>query len=162
MNTSRILIAATLAAAPLLGHAELLQERNIPLSLAQQIAQGAVAACAQKGFNVTATVVDRAGTVRAVLRADNAGPHTLDGSRAKAYTSASMRNTTAAIGENVQKNPAAQFLPAIPGVIVLAGGVPIRAGNEVIGAVGVAGAPAGPSDGDCASAAIEAVKDQLS
>lgn len=161
MPTFRILLTATLATAPLLGHAQLLQERNIPLALAQQIAQGAVAACAQKGFNVAATVVDRAGVVRAVLRADNAGPHTLDGSRAKAYTSASMRNTTAAIGENVQKNPAAQFLPSIPGVLVVGGGVPIRAGNEVIGGVGVAGAPAGPVDGECAVAALDAIKDQL-
>jgi fatty acid/phospholipid biosynthesis enzyme len=52
-------------------------ERNMSLELANQIAAGAVAACAANGYNVAATVVDRAGTVRAVQRADNAGPHTL-------------------------------------------------------------------------------------
>ncbi len=58
------------------------------------------------GYNVTATVVDRAGVVRAVLRADNAGPHTVDAARRKAFTSASTRLPTSTVAENVQKNPA--------------------------------------------------------
>ena len=64
-------------------------EKNISLALANQIAAEAVAACAANGYNVAATVVDRAGTVRAVQRADNAGPHTLASSERKAWTSAS-------------------------------------------------------------------------
>lgn len=161
MNTSRLLIAAALAAAPLLGQAQVLQERNLSMALAQEIAQAAVAACTQKNVNVTATVVDRAGLVRAVLRADNAGPHTIDASRAKAYTSVSTRAPTANLGENAQKNPGAQFLNDIPGFLLLAGGVPIRAGDVVIGAVGVGGAPSGATDAECAIAALDMVKDKL-
>src|SRR3989344_2134675 len=71
-------------------------EKNISLDLATQIAAQTVATCSANGYNVTATVVDRAGTVRAVHRADNAGPHTLEASRLKAYTSASAKNTTLA------------------------------------------------------------------
>ena len=82
-------------------------ERNMSLELANRIATAAVASCQDKGYAVTTTVVDRAGTVRAVMRADNAGPHTVDASRAKAYTSASAKNTTLAMMENAQKNPAA-------------------------------------------------------
>ena len=39
--------------------------------------------------------------------------------------------------------------------------MPVRVGNEVIGAVGVGGAPGGHLDEACAIAAIEKVKDQL-
>ena len=136
-------------------------ERNISLDLATQIAAATVADCSTKGYAVTATVVDRAGTVRAVLRADNAGPHTLDASRQKAYTSASARNATTAMLETVQKNPGAATLVDIPGFLVLGGGVPVRAGNDVIGAVGVGGAPAGAIDEQCALAGIEKVKEAL-
>lgn len=68
-------------------------EKNMSLELATKIAAATVAACTADKFNVTATVVDRAGTVRAVYRADNAGPHTLAASQVKAFTSASGKNT---------------------------------------------------------------------
>jgi uncharacterized protein GlcG (DUF336 family) len=161
--SSRFLLTATAAA--LLSTAAQAQavrsERNISLELANQIAAATVADCNTKGYNVTATVVDRAGTVRAVQRADNAGPHTLDSSRLKAYTSASARSNTLAMMEGAQKNPAATNLTDIPGFLLLGGGVPIRAGNDVIGAVGVGGAPGGHLDEQCALAALDKVKDAL-
>jgi uncharacterized protein GlcG (DUF336 family) len=120
-----------------------------------------VAACTANGYAVTATVVDRAGGVRAVQRADNAGPHTLEASRLKAYTSASAKNTTLAMMEGAQKNPAAANLVHIPGYLLLGGGVPVKVGNEVIGAVGVGGAPGGHLDEQCAMAALDKVKDLL-
>lgn len=136
-------------------------EKNISLELANQIAAASVASCSAKGYAVTATVVDRAGSIRAVQRADNAGPHTLPASLQKAYTSASARNNTLAMMEAAQKNPAAANLVHIPGFLLLGGGVPVRAGNDVIGAVGIGGAPGGHLDEQCAVAALEQVKDQL-
>ena len=136
-------------------------ETNISLALANDIAAAAVAECAAKNYAVTATVVDRAGQIRAVQRADNAGPHTLDSSRHKAYTAASFRAPSSAIMDTAQKNPGAQYLWQIDGVILVAGGVPIRTGNETIGAVGVGGAPGGNLDEVCAQAALEKVKDKL-
>lgn len=136
-------------------------EKNMSLDLANQIAAASVAACAANGYAVAATVVDRAGTVRAVQRADNAGPHTLGASQAKAFTSASAKNTTLAMMEGAQKNPAAANLVYIPGYLLLGGGVPVKVGNEVIGAVGVGGAPGGQLDEQCAMAALDKVKDQL-
>ena len=85
-------------------------EKNMSLELANQIATASVAACAVNGYAVAATVVDRAGTVRAVQRADNARPHTLGASQAKAFTSASAKNTTLAMMEGAHKNPAAANL----------------------------------------------------
>ncbi len=136
-------------------------QKNMSLELANQIASASVAACAANGYAVAATVVDRAGIVRAVQRADNAGPHTLGASQQKAFTSASAKNTTLAMMEGSQKNPAAANLVYIPGYLLLGGGVPVRVGNEVIGAVGVGGAPGGNLDEQCAMAALDKVKDQL-
>ncbi|MDI1275383.1 heme-binding protein, partial [Polaromonas sp.] len=80
-------------------------EKNMSLELANQIASATVAACSANGYSVAATVVDRAGGVRAVQRADNAGPHTLGASLQKAFTSASAKNTTLAMMDGAQKNP---------------------------------------------------------
>ncbi|OCP23435.1 MULTISPECIES: heme-binding protein [unclassified Ensifer] len=156
----------TLAFAAVLGlaapaAADLLQERNMPLDLAVSIASHAVEACAADKYNVTAAVVDRAGVLRALQRADRAGPHTVDAARAKAFTSASSRTPTSKMAENIQKNPAAAELTSIDGFLVLAGGVPIKAGDETIGAIGVGGAPGGNLDEACALSALEKVKDQL-
>ena len=136
-------------------------EKNMSLELANQIAAATVAACAANNHNVTAAVVDRAGVLRALQRADNAGPHTVGAAQAKAYTSASARNATTAMLEAVQKNPGAATLVDIPGFLVLGGGVPVRVGNEVIGAVGVGGAPGGHLDEQCANAGIAKVADLL-
>ena len=136
-------------------------ERNMSLELANRIAASAVASCAANGYAVSATVVDRAGGVRAVQRADNAGPHTLGASQQKAFTSASAKNNTLAIMEIAQKNPGAANLVDIPGYLLLGGGVPVKVGNEVIGAVGVGGAPAGNLDEQCALAALDQVKELL-
>lgn len=136
-------------------------EKNMSLELANQIASASVAACAANGYAVAATVVDRAGTVRAVQRADNAGPHTLGSSQQKAFTSASAKNTTLAMMEAAQKNPAAANLVYIPGYLLLGGGVPVKVGNEVIGAVGIGGAPGGHLDEQCAMVALDKVKELL-
>ncbi len=136
-------------------------EKNMSLDLANQIAAATVAACTAGGYAVAATVVDRAGSVRAVQRADNAGPHTVEASRQKAFTSASAKAPSLAIMENAQKNPAAANLADIPGFLLLGGGVPVKVGNEVIGAVGVAGAPGGHLDDQCAQAALAKVQDLL-
>lgn len=136
-------------------------EKNMSLELATQIAAATVAACTANGYAVAAAVVDRAGSVRVIHRADNAGPHTLSSAQAKAFTSASAKNTTMAMMEGSQKNPAGANLVYMPGFLLLGGGVPIKVGNETIGAVGVGGAPGGHLDEQCAMAGIAKVQDLL-
>ncbi|MNT38452.1 hypothetical protein D3C72_1746440 [compost metagenome] len=63
--------------------------------------------------------------------------------------------------ENAQKNPAAANLKDIPGFLLLGGGVPVKVDSEVIGAVGVAGAPGGHLDDQCAQTALSKVADLL-
>lgn len=161
-NMLTFAVAASVALAPTAGvYAQTRTERNISLSVANEIAAAAVAECQAKGYAVTATVVDRAGHVKAVQRGDNAGPHTIEASRRKAYTSASARNNTTAMLEAAQKNPGAQNLGQIDGFLLLGGGMPVRAGNDVIGGVGVGGAPGGHLDDQCVQAALDKVKGRL-
>lgn len=136
-------------------------ERNMSLELASQLASTAVAACAAGGYAVTATVVDRGGQIKAVLRADNASAASLDSARGKAYTSAAFRMPTVTVMENMQKTPGAQNLWQIDGVVGLAGGQPVKVGQETIGAIGVGGAPGGHLDDQCALAALEKVRELL-
>ena len=162
MHRLNQLAAILLASFALTANAQAVRsEKNMSLELANQIASAAVAACAANGYNVAVTVVDRAGSVRAVQRADNAGPHTLGASQQKAFTSASAKNNTSAMLETSQKNLGAATLGSIPGFLLLGGGVPVKVGNEVIGAVGIGGAPGGHLDEQCAIAALDKVKDQL-
>lgn len=162
MKTTFTLAAIALSLTAVVANAQAVRaEKNMSLELANQIASATVAACTTNGYNVAAAVLDRAGTLRAFQRADNAGPHTVAAAQAKAFTSASAKNTTAAMLEGLQKTPAAATLVNIPGFLVLGGGVPIKVGNEVIGAVGVAGAPGGHLDEQCAMAGIDKVKELL-
>lgn len=131
-------------------------EEQLRQYVAIRLAQSAVEACAADKYNVSVAVVDRAGNVRALLRADAAGPHTLDSATRKAYTSASTRTPTAVLVENIAKNPSAAELTTLEGFLVLAGGVPVKSGDETIGAIGVGGAPSGAIDEACAVAAIDA------
>lgn len=154
----RFSLAAVLCALTFTGaaNAALLKESNISAADAQKLAAATVAACQAKGYNVSASVVDRAGLLKAFARADNAGPHTIEASRAKAYTAASAKVPTLAIMENGQKNPAAANLTDIPGFLLLGGGVPVKADETVIGAIGVAGAPGGHLDAQCADEILAA------
>ena len=162
-NTSVLFSVALLAGALALpAHAQVRTEKNMSMMLAHDIAMASVAACAEKKYNVTATVVDRAGQVKAVVRADNAGPHTVEGSRKKAFTAASTKRGTTASLERVQKDPSLQYLITLdPGFAFVGGGLPVTSGDEVIGAVGISGAPGGHLDDECGNAALAKVKDQL-
>lgn len=158
----RFALIASLALMPLPGAAQgLVTERNISALLAAEAAAAAVETCAARGHRVTAAVVDRSGVLRALLRADGAGPHTVASARAKAYTAASMRTGTSQVLETVRTNPGAARLPDIEGFLVVGGGLPIRAGEEVVGAIGVGGAPGGHLDDQCAEAGISRIRDRL-
>lgn len=134
-----------------------LMEKNISLNDANAITAAAVTACVADGYNVAVTVVDRAGNIKAVQRTDKAGPHTIEGSYKKAFTALSAKAPTSKIMTNAQNNPAAANMTDMPGFLLLAGGLPIKSGEEVIGAIGISGAPGGHLDEICATKAIEKV-----
>jgi uncharacterized protein GlcG (DUF336 family) len=140
----------------------LLVEKALPLVLAMEAAQTALAACEQQGYRVSVAVVDRAGLVRAQLRGDGAGPHTLDSSSRKAYTSASLRLSTLELARMVSQSQAIFGLREMnEKILILGGGLPIQAGEDVIGGIGVGGAPGSDKDEACAQAGIEKIKARL-
>lgn len=151
---------STMGSAASLGQG-LLSEKQMSVALAQEAAWAAVEQCRKDGYRVAAAVADRAGNMKALLRDDGAGPHTLDTSTAKAYTSATLRSGTLDTVKRLEANPASAGLRQVPGILVLGGGLPIRAGDQVVGAIGVGGAPGGDKDEVCAQAGIDKIKDRL-
>ena len=137
---------------------ELPKESVLPLSMAGKAVQAAVEACKRDGYKVSASVVDRAGVLRSMERADGAGPHTVDSSRKKAYTAASLRRPTTELAELISKVPTLQSLREMnDSVIILGGGLPIEIGGEVVGGIGVGGAPGAHLDDACAQAGLDAI-----
>ena len=137
---------------------ELPKERVLPLALATKAVQAAVDQCLADGYRVSATVVDQGGNIRAVLRQDGAGPHTIDSSRKKAYTSASMKEPTAKLAELVAKMPVVQGLQHMNDhILLLGGGLPIKIDGQVVGGIGVGGAPGAHLDMACAQAGLSRI-----
>jgi len=146
--------------APNLAMAEDLPHQAVlPLALATKAAAAAVEKCTKDGYKVSASVVDKSGVLRAMMRSDGAGPHTVDSSRKKAYTAASLGRTTSEVGELIAKTPHLQELGKMnDNVLILGGGLPIQFGDEVVGGIGVGGAPPGTHlDDACAQAGLDAI-----
>ncbi|MDD1795341.1 heme-binding protein [Enterovibrio sp. ZSDZ42] len=122
------------------------------------LAVKAVEQCQKEGYAVTATVVDPAGRVLAQLRDDKAGSHTLESSRQKAFTAASMKQPTGKLMKLIDEKPILQPLQNMDdNLLLLAGGLPLTVKGAVVGAIGVGGAPGGHLDVACAEAAIKKV-----
>lgn len=155
--TIRLSLIAAAAAFVSFGSQAALTESNLSLADAQKLASAAVQSCAAKNYNVTVTVVDRAGLVKAVQRMDNAGPHTVEASQMKAYTALSTKNLSGKVMETAQGNAGAANMRDVPGFLLLAGGVPVKSGDQVIGAIGIGGAPGGNLDEACAMDALKAL-----
>ena len=141
--------------------AQLIQHKELSYAMIKSIAEGAVEACAAKGYHVSVTVVGRDGDVVAQIRGDGAAPHTVENSRRKAYTALTFRAPSAEFAKQVASGNAGALQRAtLPGIIGAAGALPIKAGDEVIGAVGISGSPGG-NDEPCAKAGIDRVAAQL-
>ena len=137
---------------------ELPKESFLPLGLADKMIHAALESCKKDGYRVSVSVVDRSGVLRAMQRADGAGPHTVDSSRKKAYTAASVRRPTTELADLITKVPALQALRDMNSeILILGGGLPIEIAGEVVGGIGVGGAPGAHLDDACAQDGLDAV-----
>ncbi|BBB98833.1 uncharacterized protein GlcG (DUF336 family) [Bradyrhizobium japonicum] len=148
-----------LTATPALAQAPLV-EKNVSMAMSLAIMQAALDQCTKDGYKVSVVIVDKGGNVAASVRGDGTGPHTMEFARMKAYTARTRSQTSLATMKQME-DPANAFLKQIPNVVGVGGGVPIKAGNEVIGGVGVSGAPGGEKDEVCANAGLAKVADAL-
>ena len=151
-------VAVGLLAMP--ASAQTMARKDLSVDGALVIATTAMADCKAKGFRVSATVVGRNGEILVHLRGDGTGPHTMDNSFKKAYTSRTFRIASGEMEDRLKKNPAmgAQYLP---GFTTGRGALPIKIGEDVVGAAGVSGAPGGEKDEACVQTGLDKVKDQL-
>ena len=131
----------------------------LTLEVAQTIAQEALAKCRADGYKVTVTVVDHANMLKAFLRDDGSNNVGIEVGRMKT-------NFVMAYGR--PSAPPANLPPGTPAGVPIAanttyaeGGVPIKVGDQLIGAVSVSGAPGGARDAACANAGLAKVADKL-
>ncbi len=136
-----------------------LQTQNaLSLGSAQQAAEAALKQCKSDGYKVSVAIVDPAGVLNVLLRADGAGPHTIDSSRKKAYTAASMRRATSFFSDLIAKKPDLAGLRDMnENILILGGGLPIVISGEVVGGIGVGGAPGAHLDEACAQAGLRKI-----
>jgi uncharacterized protein GlcG (DUF336 family) len=165
MAIMKPVLSACVAAAALAGLAAtaaaqgLVTEKNIPLAMAEEIANAALAKCQEMGYRVSVVVLDRAGLQLVMLRGDGAGLHTPEGADRKAYTARSFRAPSADFVKRMVNDPASVGSREYSRVLALGGGLPIKAGDDVVGAVGVSGSPG--KDDVCSQAGIDKVAAQL-
>ncbi|CAJ0873290.1 hypothetical protein AMST5_02496 [freshwater sediment metagenome] len=140
--------------------AELLTLKALSAPIALSIAQSAYESCLQQGYHVSVTVVGLEGQPIVALRGDNTSPHTIENSLRKAYTARTFRVPSGEFAQRVKDNPTTGQVH-LANVVAAQGALPIKAGDVVIGGVGVSGAPGGEKDEACARTAIDKIADQL-
>jgi uncharacterized protein GlcG (DUF336 family) len=155
-----VAVLGLVGAVALPAQAQLLTHRDLSYPMARTIAEVAIESCGAKGYAVSAVVVDRAGEVLVAMRADNAGPHTMENARRKAYTASSFRTSTSTYAKRFADNdPVVRQQVTLPHVIAIPGGLPVKVGDDVIAGVGVSGSPG--VDEPCVQAGLDKVADQL-
>ncbi|OIN09046.1 GlcG/HbpS family heme-binding protein [Oceanisphaera psychrotolerans] len=149
---------ALLALASLGVQAQTVNTAVLSTDTAQQMVTAGLRQCAEDGYHVTVAVVDRSGVLKALARDELAGPHTIESSRKKAYTAASLGESTAELADLIADKPNLAGLRDMhPDILMLGGGLPVRVGDQLVGGIGVGGAPGSHLDQACAEAAIKAV-----
>ena len=154
-----VIFTLTSSTATAQGRGGLVTQKALSLEMAQAIIQGTVERCRADGFSVSVTVVDGSGLLKAFLRDEGNGPHTIDLSRRKAYTALTFasRFPTSLAFATARGSTLGSPMPNVEGTVGVGGGVPIKVGDVAIGAVGVSGAVGGDKDEVCANAGIAKV-----
>jgi len=142
----------------------LVMTEKLDWSTAEKLAAEAVRVCAERGYSVTATVVDPSGHQQVVIKGDTVPLQSLSVSYRKAYTAYSYgqafnKNTISELVAAKLTGPENGALNTVPEVLFIPGGVTLRkADNTVIGGLGVSGAPGGDKDEACAQEAVTKFK----
>jgi len=158
----RLALILALAALPLVRPAmanDVLTMKQMSMELAADIAQRAVQQCRKTGYQVSAVVVDRSGSVQVVMRDALASRFTVEIAQKKANAVVLSGVDSGAFLKS--RSDIRMEMNHVDGILMLEGGLPIRAGGAFLGAVGVSGAPGGDKDAACAAAALAEVQERL-
>ncbi|NBF01598.1 heme-binding protein [Pseudomonas sp. Fl5BN2] len=135
-----------------LAELELPRHAELDLATARQLADASLAQC-----TAVVSVLDRGGNLLVTLRSDGVGPHNTLASQRKAYTALSSKTPSRLFAERARSNPEAANLNTLPELLLLGGGIPLFAGHELVGAMGIAGAGGAAQDEECALKAAQKV-----
>jgi uncharacterized protein GlcG (DUF336 family) len=149
--------AATLAAP---ASAQTVAHKDLSVDAAVVIATTAMADCKAKGWLVSVAVVGRSGELILHMRGDGTGPHTMDNSYRKAYTARTTRQPSGEMAKRLKADPQLSLV-TLPNVVAAQGGLPIKVGDDVVGAAAASGAPGGEKDEACIQTGLDKIKDQL-
>jgi uncharacterized protein GlcG (DUF336 family) len=134
----------------------IVSQSRISVGASAKAVGAALAKCqADKLPFVTVALVDRFGTVQALLRGDNAAEHTIESAKRKAYTAAAFGAPTSELAKRVTGN--GPSIADLPGTLFLPGGVPLKVNGVSVAGIGVGGAPDGKLDEACADAGAAAI-----
>ena len=163
-TTTSMILAAALASGCAIAQSPpapgLVNERSISLATAMELASASLERCRADGYKVTVTVLNRHARTAVVLSDDGVNPHTVENSMRKAYTAFTTRTSTAEMGKRAQPGLAGFLL--LDRLTTLEGGLPIFAANkELVGAIGISGAPGGEKDAACAQAGLDKIARNL-
>jgi uncharacterized protein GlcG (DUF336 family) len=139
--------------------ADVIDVKVMTLDLAVDIAQGAIDACREDGYQIAVVVVDRSGRTQVVMRDVFANQYMLQLAQAKANAVILSNTSSSALRKN--RADIAAELNLLDDLLVLDGGLPVTVAGSMIGAVGVSGAPGGDKDEACAQRGIDAVQERL-
>ena len=156
-----VLSAVLLAYVPARAQDALVTHKTLSPEIALDLARAALADCRQRGYQVAVAVVDRFGVTQVVLRDRFAGPHTPATAAGKAWTAVSFRTNTTDLVDATRPGTPQAGVRALPGAVILGGGIVVEAGGSLVGAIGVSGAPGGDADDACAKAGIAAIQDKI-
>jgi uncharacterized protein GlcG (DUF336 family) len=155
-----LVAAAAFCAVSVPAHAQLLTHKDLTSSVAFTIAETAIETCKTNGYSVSVTIVGRSGEIILQVRGDNTGPHTVENSFRKAYTARTFRSPSGDFAARVKADPSLPLVH-LSNVIANQGALPIKVGDDVIGAAGASGAPGGEKDEACVKAGLDKVADLL-
>ena len=140
--------------------------KSLSVESASIAAWGALKECRKRGYSVAVAVVDRGGNLQVLLRDRFAGPHTPDTAIRKAWTANSFRQSTSDLALLLKEGKIPNQVQHNPGSLLVGGGIKIEAQGEIVGGIGVSGAPPGKSekdsiDGACAKVGIDIIQDAI-
>lgn len=165
MNVKMLALAGVLASPCAMSADTVISERQISLDAALAVAQTALAACRDHGSVVTITILDRADRVVVSLRDNGASPHSVEHSLRKAHTALTYNMPSGEYGKRAAANPGSAGTLHLANITTAAGGLPIRAGDTLVGAIGISGTPGakggGSADEGCAKAGLDKIAGNL-
>src|ERR1700726_2839671 len=138
-----------------------IKKHSISTELAQKMVNEAVAKARELGVTENVAILDDGGNLKAFSRMDGAPIPSIEIAQNKAYT-ALFGVSTEEFFNFIQGDPSLLAgIPTLARVAAWGGGFPIKVNGEIVGAIGLSGAPAVQNDEDCARAALALVSDAV-